>query len=182
LHFQRFFGPGSVERLQSFPVQLLPASPISGEIPRSRKRLRVRFGQPCRCQLLEIPLSRRTKSGYYVRRVCLCQARYLASGHLRHPLSIDHADTRLGWCFFRKICSCNICTHSVRSAGIFLFTSIRTIPHFGFGFAFRFRCSRTALHQTLLRRSGRAAGSFRQSCGEMCSGVYHRLPGFSRLS
>jgi hypothetical protein len=83
-------------------------------------------------------LSAAEKIGYYVSRGCLCQARDLASGDLRHPLCVAHAHTGTGSRHFGKNNHCNFRTHNVRSAGFLLFTSFSNIPHFGFGFAFRF--------------------------------------------
>ena len=83
----------------------------------------------------------------------------------------------LGAAFSAKATIATFRTDNVRSAGFLLFTSFNAIPHFGSGFAFRFRCSRTALRQTLLGRSFRAAGSVQQSFREMDSGAMTGLRG-----
>jgi hypothetical protein len=129
------------------------------------------------CSLIDLLfklLSAAEKIGYYVSRGCLCQARDLASGDLRHTLCVAHAHTGTGRRHFGKNNHCNFRTHNVRSAGFLLFTSFSNIPHFGFGFAFRFRRSRTTLHQTLL---GRNFSTIRLCAAELSRDVLQGLEG-----
>jgi hypothetical protein len=109
------------------------------------------------------------------------QARDLGSGNLRHPLCVDHADTGIGGGFFRKNNHCNIGLDNVRSAGFLLFTSFSAVPHPGFGFAFRFRCSRTTLRKTLLTLKFRRSLCFKEFRENVLLGRI-RPVGSSRLS